>query len=611
MAKKKSKSILDQVNPIIDQLKSGLQSMPKINLKMPNLKMPNLPKKGSGGSKKSKEKAGGFISKISTSIISSLSEYSVQQEEVVGVDITPDGVRLVQLSNDDDKWTVEKLAYRHIERVEDVKSSSAKLTEEIEIAYKAGRFTTQNAAVSLPVSSSIVKVITMPLMSDDEMNRAIEYDSLWENLTQLPDALEEYSIFYQTIHKDSSANTMNVLFVASKLSDVNQYVEIVKKANMTPVVLDVRCFALRNAFETKNMSNLTKAPLAILEIGNHENYLLILKEENPFVSDIFVGAKDKEIIGIEQKDTKNLIPIIDRFAMQIKQNLDSYATRFKTEKIESLFIVSHSPNVQNIVDIISKKFKNLTVILLDPFSTMVVPDQIKEKISIDDNKSAFTAVTGLATRKLDIFGYYKKVTGVKNINLLPNREGIRKSQRTKFLSGFIMTGIIAIIIISAIWLGISTVVDRSKNNDQLENFMQMENTINQLQLKMLTLKNENRNLIEGLKLSETATTNQAAAAKVLVDLANEAGFNIALSGIEFDGNFSYEVNGEALSDKDVINYLTRIRSIPIFASVVLEKSYLAVAGSNIKTFIIQIDVYENLMNAQNLDEAIEIMETEN
>ena len=294
--------------------------------------------------------------------------------------------------------------------------------------------------------------------------------------------------------------------------------------------------------------------------------------------------------------------------MQIKQNLDSYATRFKTEKVESLFIVSHSPNVQQIVDIISKKFKSITVVLLDPFSTMVTPEHIKEKINVDENKSAFTAVAGLATRKLDIFGYYKKVTGVKNINLLPNREGVRKSQRTKFLSGFVMAGLIAGIVISAIWLGSSFYMDRSENNDELVKYNQLRAKISSLQLEMLTLKVENINLMEGLKLSETATTNQVAAAKVLVDLSNKAGFNIALSGITFDGGNSYIVNGEALSDVDVINYLTRIRDVPIFKSVILEKSYMALEGTNIKNFIIKIDVHENLMNAQNLQEELESME---
>ena len=552
-----------------------------------------------------------FISRISTQVISMLSEYSVQQEEVVGVDITPNAIRLAQLSKkDDDDWVVEKLSYRHLDRVDDIKTGGTKISEEIIEAYKSGKFTTTNAAVSLPVSSSIVKVITMPLMTDDEMKKAIEYDSLWENLTQLPDALDKYSIFHQTIRKDNSANVMDVLFVASKLDDVNQYVQIVKDANLTPVVLDVRCFALRNAFETKNMQAVTDAPLAILEIGNHENYLLILKGENPFVNDIFVGAQDKAFLASDETDETQLHQLVDRFSMQIKQNLESYSSRFKTERVENLFIVSQSPSIEKLTDELSKKMKDLTVVLLDPFNNMTVPDNITQKLEATDNVSAFTAVTGLATRKLDIFGYYQKVTGVNNINLLPNRDNIRRSQKAKFLSGFVLVGIIAFLILLSLWFAGSFFYKKSQNNDALIDYKTVRMELNELQMNMAKLKNENSLLIDGLKLSETATTNQQAAAKVLIDLAGEAGFNIALASIVFDGSTGYSIEGEALSDGDVINYLTRIRQTELFDKVVLEKSYIKSEGTNIKSFVIKIDVKVELMNAKNLQDEVDSMSPE-
>ena len=45
---------------------------------------------------------------------------------------------------------------------------------------------------------------------------------------------------------------------------------------------------------------------------------------------------------------------------------------------------------------------------------------------------------------LHIFGYYQKVTGVKNINLLPNREGVKSSIKSKFISGIFAIGIFLI-----------------------------------------------------------------------------------------------------------------------------------------------------------------------
>ena len=550
------------------------------------------------------KKKGGLFSPLSKYFFNIISKYSASQEEVVGIEVTPTAVKVAQLREDNDRWTLTKFSYRNVDNGSEelLRTNPEIYVEQIQTALQIAKVDTTNAAIALPVSSAIIRVLQMPIMTDEEIENAIATDSLWENLTQLPDAVEEYSIFHQTIRKDSATNLMDVLFVASKLPDVNQYIEIVKKAKLNPIVMDVRCFALRNAFETKDMKELRKVPIAILEMGTHENYLLILKEEIPFVSDIFVSTKDKATLGSDQKDEKELAPIIDRFAMQIKQNLDSYSSRFKSEKVSNLFLVSNSANIELISAKLSEKFKDIAVILLDPFNNMIVPEQVKEKLNAESNTSSFTTVTGLATRKLDIFGYYQKVTGVNNINLLPNREGVRKTQRTKFLSGFILVALIAILIIASIWIGVSFFQKNSENTEELHNYSQIENDLDQLQLQMMKLKNENINLIESLKLSETATTNQKTAAQVLIDLAEQAGINIALAKIDFDGDVNYTIEGDALSDSDVIQYLSKIRAIEIFESVVLEKSFMSENGGNVKSFIIQIKVKKEEMNRKNLEE---------
>ena len=61
---------------------------------------------------------------------------------------------------------------------------------------------------------------------------------------------------------------------------------------------------------------------------------------------------------------------------------------------------------------------------------------------------------GLAFRKLDVFGYYKFVTAVKNINLLPNRENMIAQKKAKAFSNFAfkgIAGIVAVIYIVLIW----------------------------------------------------------------------------------------------------------------------------------------------------------------
>ena len=139
------------------------------------------------------------------------------------------------------------------------------------------KITSKNIALSIPVTSAIIRVVTSPLMTDDELQKAIETDSLCENLVQLTDNLNDYSIFHQIINRNSKNNTMEILFVASKLTDVNAYSSIVKKAGLNPVIMDVRCFTLKNAHDNTKIKSITdKGNSAILELGIDENYIMII-----------------------------------------------------------------------------------------------------------------------------------------------------------------------------------------------------------------------------------------------------------------------------------------------------------------------------------------------
>ena len=117
------------------------------------------------------------------------------------------------------------------------------------------------------------------MLKDDELQKAIDTNSLWENLVQLTDNLDDYSIFHQVINRNQKDNTMDILFVASKLSDINSYTSIIKSGGLNPVIIDVKCFALKSAVDQINQisrkaedANLT----AVLEFGLDENYLMIL-----------------------------------------------------------------------------------------------------------------------------------------------------------------------------------------------------------------------------------------------------------------------------------------------------------------------------------------------
>ncbi|MDC0977578.1 pilus assembly protein PilM, partial [bacterium] len=282
---------------------------------------------------------------------SKVSKLSVAGEEIAGLDMTREAIRVAQVSQDkDEKWILDKFSYRLLDQEkisENILEHKDYLAEEIELAMSNAKITSKNIALSIPVTSAIIRVVTSPLMTDDELQKAIETDSLWENLVQLTDNLNDYSIFHQIINRNSKNNTMEILFVASKLADVNAYSSIVKKAGLNPVIMDVRCFTLKNAHDNTKFQSITdKGNSAILELGIEENYMMIIHNNIPVITDIFLRPQEKEyILDIknEQISTESEA-VIRRYAMQVKQAITDYESKYEN-KITSIQVVSSLKNI--------------------------------------------------------------------------------------------------------------------------------------------------------------------------------------------------------------------------------------------------------------------------
>ena len=280
-------------------------------------------------------------------------------------------------------------------------------------------------------------------MKEEELQKAIETNSLWENLVQLTDNLDDYSIFHQVINRNEKANTMDILFVASKLADINNYTSIIKQSNLNPVIIDVKCFALKSAVDQINqISNKTDDVnlTAVLEFGLDENYLMILYDNNPIITDIFLRGQDRKIL-LESQVVEEKEALVRRFLTQVKQAVQDFETKYE-KRIRNIKVVSDLKNVEDFLSSFRKGLLNVGFNLFDPIDGLLVPQQNKEKVDLI-NRSYLSSVVGLAFRKLDVFGYYKFVTAVKNINLLPNRKGMIKEKKMKAFSSFAFKGIAA------------------------------------------------------------------------------------------------------------------------------------------------------------------------
>ena len=554
-----SKNLPDTSNASIQEQKKKLFGLDLSSLKnLSSLKEKFSLKKKETGKEETPKKKG--LANFKKLFSEKISKANVAGEEIAGVDISEESIKIAQLSKRDENWILEKISLRLLDKnktADGVISSKDYVSDELKLAIDNAKIATSNVAISIPVTSAIIRVVTSPLMSDEELQKAIETDSLWENLVQLTDDLNEYSIFHQVISRNNKNNTMEILFVASKLSDVNAYSSIVKKAGLNPVIMDVKCFTLKNAFDnTLKLEN--KANSALLEIGPEDNYLIIVHDNIPIITDIFLRPNEKEILSqhsgsIQNNDTDS---VVRRYSMQLKQALNDYESKYSS-KINNIKIVSSLNNIEEIIPLFRKNLLNTGLQVFDPLNEVKVPEYNKEKTEIK-NKSIYTSVLGLAYRKLDVFGYYKFVTAVKNINLLPNREALKRQTKMKFLSGFAAKGLIGGIAALYIFLIGFSFFQISSNKNKLVNESNILQQFNVASAEHKKISKKINDMEKALKLGSMVSSNQTISYRALAQITRSVPQRVQFTNLNYNGVNEVIITGLAFSDQDIINFISNL-----------------------------------------------------
>ena len=511
--------------------------------------------------KEDKKKKEGFLGKFFKNRIG---KSAVQGEEIVGVELSPTEIRLAQLTTDKaNKWVLEKFFIHPIEGLDKsatVLDNQDKFGDELKIALQKSKITTTNAAIAIPVTSAIIRVVTAPLMTDQELSKAIDTDSLWENLVQLTDNLNDYSIFHQVINRDKTANTMDILFVASKLSDINSYTAIIKKGGLNAVIIDVKCFALKSAVDQMNQlagsiedANLT----AVLEFGLDENYVMILYENNPIITDIFIRSQDRNTLQ-NSDNQEEMDALVRRYVTQVKQAVQDFETKYE-KRIRNLKVVSNLDNVETYLGTFRKNLANTGFNLLDPIKEIKVPAQLEESVKLE-NRSYLSTVIGLAFRKLDVFGYYKFVTAVKNINLLPNRDSMIAQKKAKVFSNFAFKGAVGVISIIYIVLFGLSFWQINTLNEKLVGYDDILQTHELRTLEKNKVERELALILKSLKISKSIKSNKKVSFRVLAQIASAVPKRVKFNSIEYNGSNQIIIQGVASTDQDILKLISNLNN---------------------------------------------------
>jgi type IV pilus assembly protein PilM len=128
----------------------------------------------------------------------------------------------------------------------------------------------RNVHIAIPESDAFTRVIEMPLLKDEELKNAIQFESEQYIPIPITDVYLEYEVLFTPAV--GSDQKMQVMIVAAKKQMVDRIVKICQSAGLTPLALETALLAAMRGLQTQLSAN-----SLLVDIGNNSTDICIIQ----------------------------------------------------------------------------------------------------------------------------------------------------------------------------------------------------------------------------------------------------------------------------------------------------------------------------------------------
>jgi len=294
--------------------------------------------------------------------------------------------------------------------------NSAAVAESISALFSKLRLRQKDVAIAISGHSVIIKKISVPQMSKDELEDQI----YWEAEHHIPFAKDDVEIDHQILDSEAGQNQMEVLLVAAKKEVVSDYASLVREANLNPVVVDVASFTMQNAFELNY--GISEETVAVLNVGAAISTITIISNGvATFTRDVTIGgnAFTEEIqkqlnVGYEEAEAYKcggtegdevipqevdtiLLQQADVMAGEFQRSFDFYLATTTGGQIDRIYLAGGSARVPALQQAIETRAR-LPLEVMDPFREVLI-DESKFDMDYIQRQAPMACISmGLALR---------------------------------------------------------------------------------------------------------------------------------------------------------------------------------------------------------------------
>jgi type IV pilus assembly protein PilM len=303
--------------------------------------------------------------------------------------------------------------------VEGAIMDSSAVAEAIDTLFANNNVKKTDIATSVSGGSVIIKKISLPAMSEDELAESIR----WEAEQYIPFPIDEVNLDHKTLRGSAAeGGMMDIVLVAVKKDMIGFYANVITQAGKRPMVVDVDAFAVQNAFELNYKNDVSPSEvIALINVGaSLINMNIIQGEISLFTRDISTGGnlytetvqrelnlsrdhaeslkKGVPVDGIEPASATSIIQgVTEDLAVDVQRTFDFFKATSTEERIDRIYLAGGSAKAPGIVQYFQNKF-NAPTEVLNPFRNVRLTNIDADYLQ--DVAPLATVAVGLALRRV-------------------------------------------------------------------------------------------------------------------------------------------------------------------------------------------------------------------
>ena len=341
---------------------------------------------------------------------------------VVGLDIGSSAVKAVELKGSGKSFKVTAFGIEPVPPdsiVDGAIIDGAAVADAIRRLFESKNIRTKDVAASLAGNAVIVKKITLPKMTEQELAESI----YWEAEQYIPFDIQDVNLDYQVVGQGSgaAAGTMDVLLVAAKKEKIADYTGVISQAGRSPVIVDVDAFALQNAYEV-NYGIDPNAVVVLLNAGASATNINILHgDQSVFTRDISIGgnayteALQRElnlpfetadalkrglpVDGTSYDDARPVLrAVTENVMLEIQKTFDFFKATASSDKIDRIMLSGGASRAEAFTEMLTDRF-DAPVEAFDPFKKVAFDSKKFKTNEAADVAPTVAVAVGLALRR--------------------------------------------------------------------------------------------------------------------------------------------------------------------------------------------------------------------